>query len=389
MGTFDGIGVYEYLGVPRSINAIGTGTAVGGSAPTTEIREKIEEASIGYTDMSILLKKSGEFVAKLLCTEGAFITSGGAAALTLSTAACMAGMDADKITQLPDTTGLKHEVIVQKKRMRTYDRCITAAGAKLVEVGDEESCNVTQIESAIGTNTAAIYFPAPAYGDESLLTDLAPPPGDPNLVRLDDVADIGKQYDVPVFVDGADKIYPLDLFLKVAGVADLACFGGKYYGAPNASGIVSGRKDLVDAVAAQSFMPTVGGLGIGRSMKSDRQQIVATVVALDAWFNKNHEERIHQYDQRAYTIAKGLSDISGLDVQLTWRSDTYYGSYLTLNIDINKLGRSADDISTELLHGDPSILMRGLDESSLLVWVYTLNDGEDEIIVERMREILT
>ena len=79
----------------------------------------------------------------------------------------------------------------------------------------------------------------------------------------------------------------------------------------------------------------------------------------------------------------------GLGVQLTWRSDTYYGSYLKLNIDINKLGRSADDISTELFHGDPSILMSGLDESSLLVWVYTLNDGEDEIIVERMREILT
>ena len=389
MGTFDSVGVYEHLGVPRSINAVGTGTAVGGSGPPDHVREKMEEASQGFVDMSILLEKSGEFVANLLGTEGAFITSGGAAALTMSTAACMAGTDPVRITQLPDTTGLKYEVIVQKKRMRSYDRCITAAGAKLVEVGDDESCTYAQMEAAIGPNTAAIYFPAPAYGDESRLSDLAPPPGDPNLVSLDDAAAIGKAHGIPVFVDGADKIYPLELFRKVAGVADLACFGGKYYGGPNASGLVSGRKDLVEAVAAQSFMPTVGGLGIGRSMKSDRQQIVAVVVALDSWFNMNHEDRVQRYDQRVLTISKGLENIPGLDPQITWRSDTYYGSSLTLKLDTEKLGKTAQDVAEELLHGDPSILMRAPSEENLWVWVYTLNDGEDEIIANRLREVLT
>ena len=255
-------------------------------------------------------------------------------------------------------------------------------------MGDDDSCTIPQVEAAIGPNTAAIYYPAPAYGAESGLTDWAPPPGDPNLVSLDDMAGIGKAAGVPVFVDGADKIYPLELFRKVASVADLAAFGGKYYGGPNASGIVFGRKDMVEAVAAQSFIPTVGGLGVGRSMKSDRQQIVATVVALDAWFNRNHEERIQLYDTRAHTIAKGLEGIPGLDPQLTWRSDTYYGSYVTLKLDTDALGKTSGEISEELLHGEPSILMRAPAEDTMWVWVYTLNDGEDEIIVNRLREVL-
>ena len=388
MGTFDDMGVYEFLGVPRSINAVGTGTVVGGSGPPEFVREKIEEASHGFVDMGLLLEKSGEFVARLLDVEGAFITSGGAAGLTMSAAACMAGTDPEKISQLPDTTGIKDEVIVQKKRMRSYDRCIRAAGAKLVEVGDDDSCTIPQVEAAIGPNTAAIYYPAPAYGAESGLTDWAPPPGDPNLVSLDDMAGIGKAAGVPVFVDGADKIYPLELFRKVAGVADLAAFGGKYYGGPNASGIVFGRKDMVEAVAAQSFIPTVGGLGVGRSMKSDRQQIVATVVALDAWFNMNHEERIQTYDTRAHTIAKGLEGIPGLDPQLTWRSDTYYGSFVTLKLDTDTLGKTAAEISDELLYGEPSILMRAPAEDTMWVWVYTLLDGEDQMIVDRLREVL-
>ena len=136
------------------------------------------------------------------------------------------------------------------------------------------------------------------------LTDWAPPPGDPNLVSLDDMAGIGKAAGVPVFVDGADKIYPLELFRKVASVADLAAFGGKYYGGPNASGIVFGRKDMVAAVAAQSLHPTVGGLGVGRSMKSDRQQIVATVVALDAWVQQEPRRSASSYTTPALTPSR-------------------------------------------------------------------------------------
>ena len=116
--------------------------------------------------------------------------------------------------------------------------------------------------------------------------------------------------------------------------------------------------------------------------------VVATVVALDAWFNRNHEERIQLYDTRAHTIAKGLEGIPGLDPQLTWRSDTYYGSYVTLKLDTDALGKTAGEISNELLYGEPSILMRAPADDTMWVWVYTLNDGEDEIIVNRLREVL-
>ena len=75
----------------------------------------MEAASLGYVRMDELFERSGVFIADLLGTEAAQVTSGGAAALTLSAAACMAGADPDRVHALPDTTGMKSEVLVQKK----------------------------------------------------------------------------------------------------------------------------------------------------------------------------------------------------------------------------------------------------------------------------------
>ena len=125
MGTFDNVSVYEKLGVHASINAVGTGTVVGGSGPPDFVREKMEEVSTSFTDMGELLTKSGEFVAELMGTEAAFVTSGGAAALALSAASCMAGTDPQKLSQLPDTTCLRNEILVQKKHQDGFDRALT------------------------------------------------------------------------------------------------------------------------------------------------------------------------------------------------------------------------------------------------------------------------
>ena len=115
MGNFRNKNVYQALGVQQSINAVGTGTAVGGAGPPEFVRSKMEESSLGFVDMKQLLEKSGEYLAKLFGTEAVYISSGGAAALTLSAAASMAGIDPIKIRQLPDTDGIKSEILVPKK----------------------------------------------------------------------------------------------------------------------------------------------------------------------------------------------------------------------------------------------------------------------------------
>lgn len=390
MGTFDNVSVYEKLGVHASINAVGTGTVVGGSGPPDFVREKMEEVSTSFTNMGELLTKSGEFVAELMGTEAAFVTSGGAAALALSVASCMAGTDPQKVSQLPDTTCMRNEVLVQKKHHDGFDRALTSTGARLVEVGDDTSCTEQQLEDAIGPDTAAIFYSWPPYGAHPLgFYDWAPPPGDPNLVSLDAAKRIGTKYGVPLIVDGASDIYPLDHFRKVAQAGDLVCFGGKYYGAPNASGFICGRKDLMDGVAASSWIPTTDVFGIGRTMKSDRQQIVALVVALDGWFTMDHEARIAEYDRRITNIEKAARRLPGVETDVYWSADSFYGSFLTVKIDPAILQKDAKQIGTEMYEGEPSILIQTPDTETLRIFVYTLKDDEDQLIADRLKAVLT
>ncbi len=385
-----GVDYYRKLGVRSSINAVGAGTVVGGSGPPKAVREAMETASQGYVRMEELFERSGAFLADLLGTEAAYITSGGAAALTLSAAACIAGTDLDRIDALPDTTGMKSEILVQKKHQASYDRCLRASGATMVEVGGDSSCTNAELEAAIGPNTAAIYYSWPPYGAHPLgMYDWAPPPGDPDLVSLDDARKIGAKHGVPLILDGASDVYPLDHFRKVAQAGDLVCFGGKYYGGPNASGFVCGRKDLVEAVSASSWIPTTAGLGIGRSMKSDRQQIVALVVGLDDWFTMNHEDRIMEYDRRITVIEKAAQGLAGVSSDVYWSGDSFYGSFLTIKIDSGTLGKDARRIKTEMFEGRPSVMVQAPDPDTLRIFVYTLDEGDDERIAVRLNEVLS
>ena len=134
----EGLKVYQELGVKPVINAMGFMTVLGGSRPSPGVQAAMNHASRYFADMEELLKRAGDIIAELLGGEAALVTPGCAAALALSSATCMADDDPDKIQQLPDTTGMKNEIIIQKSQRYHYDRCITIFGAKMIEAGDEQ-----------------------------------------------------------------------------------------------------------------------------------------------------------------------------------------------------------------------------------------------------------
>ena len=188
--------------------------------------------------------------------------------MALSTAACMAGNDPDKILQLPDTTGLKNQIIIQKKQRYSYDRVYSFAGADLITAGDDQGCTRDELAEAITPNTAAIaYFVQPDW-DES-------------VVSLEETVGIAHDRGIKVIADAASQIYPLDYMRNNATGADLVCFGAKYLGAPHDTGFVWGTKDLIDAVSANGFIGfhTGGRRAIGRAYKVTRQGIVAVITS--------------------------------------------------------------------------------------------------------------
>jgi len=384
--------IYETLGIKHVINARGNQTLLGGSLLPKKVQIDMEEAGLYFVEMQELLNKSGDYIANILGTESAYITSGCAAAITLSTAACMAGNDEEKIGMLPNTSKMKNEILIQKLQRYRFDRCFTLAGGKLVEFGNKSKTTKEDLENSISDKTAAISY--------VLNTDITN-----NMLSLDDTVSIGRKYNIPVITDAASQIYPLDYFKRSAQKPDLACFGAKYFGAPHSSGIVAGKKELVESVKSQGFIAYHhdGGLAFGRAMKLDRQEIVGVVSALTSWFTINHEDRLISYDKKIETIESYIKGIEGVKSEVL-QVKKFYGSTLKINIDSKKIGKTAQQIAEELDQGNPriwvyaesdsknlSIDAKNLlsDDETIAINVHTLNESEEEILGERLKSLLT
>ena len=329
----DSLSVYRDLGVKPVINAMGFMTVYGGSRPSPGVQAAMTHASRYFADMEDLLKKTGNIIADLLGGEAALVTPGCAAALALSSATCMAGDDPDKIQQLPDTTGMKDEIIIQKSQRYHYDRCITVFGAKMIEAGDEHT-TAEQVEATINDKTAAIHYVAPGGGS--------------GVVSLEEVISIAHSHDIPVIVDAASQVYPLDQMRRYpAAGADMIGYGAKYFGACNSTGVLCGRKDLIDAAFVHSFIgyETQLSRSVGRPLKLDRQEIVAVVAALREWFSMDHAARIAEHGWKARAIQDALGDgVPHVTCQPV-TDERSLGNGLVVNVDESALGKTASENS--------------------------------------------
>ena len=368
-----GADIYAKIGARAVINAQGNRTVLGGSATVPEVTEAMAAVNDTYIEMAELLARSGEYIADLLGVEAAYVTSGCSAALAFSAAACMTGRDLDKIGRIPDTTGMKSEIVIQKAQRYSYDRSFTVPGATLVEAGDDDGCSREQLEATIGDNTAAVAY---------LVR-----PGDPDSVlTLEQAVEIAHDAGVPAIGDAAAQIYPLDYFRRNAQGADLVCFGAKYMGAPQSSGFLCGKKELVDAASDQGFIAFQenGGRSFGRPMKLDKQEVVGVVTAVERWLTINHEDRLLGYEERLESVRQDLGATPGIDTEIE-KVPQYYGSHLSVGVDPDVVGKTAQDIADELDSGTPRIWVSVVDDRTLTVTSHALNEGEELIVAERIR----
>jgi L-seryl-tRNA(Ser) seleniumtransferase len=364
--------IFERLGVKPVVNARGFNTVVGGNTPSPRMREAIEEVERYYVDMQELLAKSGEAIAALMGAEAAYVSAGAAAGLALGTAACMAGSDHDRIAQLPDTTGMRGEVLLQRSQVYQYDRAVSIFGAKLVEVEPSE------LEGSIGERTAAVLFPAH-------LDELA------GIVPLDEVIRLAHAKGVPVIVDAAAQVYPLDRFLSfTTSGADLVAYSCKYFGGANSTGILCGRRDLIEAVSLQGFIGFehhTNRKGLGRGFKIDRQEIVCTVVAVEEWLEMDHDRRLAETERRIGAIQRAIERAPGVSFELI-RQRGAGPRVLAITVDPAAAKRSAEDVVKALRDGNPAIWINSR-PGVLLVNPEPLRVENDvELVARRLRELL-
>src|SRR3954453_6452827 len=374
--------IYTRLGVKTVINCRGTWTYLSGSLEFPEVRQAQMEASNYFVNMFDLQRGVGRRLAELTGAESGIVTSGAAGAMAASTAACIAGTNDKYIWQLPDTTGLKHEVIMVGGRS-AFDSAIRLVGAKLVLVYTPE-----ELENAINENTAMIYT-----------TDLGE--------KLQKELAVAKDHKVPMLLDDAAGIPPADnakLYAKMG--IDMYCFsGGKGLRGPQCSGLLLGRKDLIEAALLNSS-PREGA--VCRPMKVGKEEVIGCLTALETWLKVDEKKLYAEWNERLDRIRKLVETVPGV------KTDTFIpddgNRYPTLKIAWDQQGwrYSISDCVQELRSGDPVIEVLGADNPSLVTAVregnanpkeikqpdhielvsMTIKPGEEIIVGQRLRAIL-
>lgn len=398
--------VYGLIGGKRVINCYDTYTMLGGPIIPPEVRRAMDEANRYHAWIWELEEKAGRRIAELTGAEAAFVTPGAFAGLAMAAAACIAGDDPEKMRRLPDTTGMRNEIIIQRPlRDFQYDRSMTVAGGRLVEVGDlERGCTQEQIEAAISDRTAAIHYMAHGPSEEL-------PPGC-RYVPLEEVIEIGHSHGIPIIVDAAFQCYPIEEFRRyVAMGADLVAYSCKYFGGPNTAGIMLGRADLIRAVAHHSFIGQEGAergrelpstrergyySSVFRGYKLDRASIIGAVAALEWYMKRDHEKALREAYRRCEWLMSALKGIPDIEMEVIDRRMKGVDP-LRVALQITLKNRTEEDgrkMVRELMSGDPEIWLESRG-NSLIVGITSFrglmlfHEEDLEIIADRLRSVLT
>ena len=355
--------VYARLGVKTVINCRGTWTYLSGSLEFPEVRQAQLEAAKHFVNVIELQHAVGRRLSELTGAESGIVTTGSAGAMAAATAACIAGSDEKLIWQLPDTTGLKHEVVMSGGRS-AFDSAIRLAGGKLVLAYSPE-----EIASAITDKTAMIYT-----------TQLGE--------RLQQELKIAKDHKVPLLLDDAAGIPPVSNAKLYAQMGiDLYCFsGGKGLCGPQCSGLLLGRKDLIDA-ALKNCNPWEGA--VCRPMKVGKEEIIGCLTSLETWFNLDEKKLYAEWNGRIDRIRKLVETVPGVTTSTYTPDDGNRYPTLRVKWDQQAWGYSISDCANELRAGNPVIEILGADNPSLVKAVHEGNPNRKELNIPDHIELVS
>jgi uncharacterized pyridoxal phosphate-dependent enzyme len=358
--------VYARLGIRPVINGVGVVTHLGGSLIHPEVSRAMEEAARCFVPLSELQAKVGARIAELLGAESAMVTGGCASAITMGTVACVAQGDPEKLKRLPDTSGMKNEIVQQKSHRGGYEQQMWLVGAKTVWVETKE-----ELERAINERTAMLFF----YNENE-------PEG---KISRQEWIEVGKRHGVPTFNDAASDASPRErLFQYQKEGFDLVAFsGGKAIRGPQCSGILMGRKDLI-AAAVPGFTPYAG---IGRGMKVGKEELVGLLTALERYLKADLDGEMKELETRVTEIRDGLAKIDGLTTERYVPPIANHVPHVTVNWTEAAFPMTTSDVTKKLTQGDPSIAVSGFGDRQLRISVWMMQPGEHKVVLARLREI--
>jgi L-seryl-tRNA(Ser) seleniumtransferase len=372
---------YAKLGVEKIINAAGTYTYLTASVMPPQVQRAVAKAALHPVVLKDLQTAAGEYIAKRLRCEGAVVTCGASAALTLATAACIASANNTKPDQIPEDVGtMKNEVIVQRSHRYEYDHAMLLCGVRIVEVVTVEDYKRAFTPKTIMTN----FFNS---ADES------------GAIDRKTWLDIAHQHNVPCHMDAAADMPPISNLWKYTGMGyDLVCFsGGKGIRGPQNAGLLLGKKHLTDLAAVNN---NPNSDAVGRGMKVAKEQIVGMVAAVDWLLEQSDEANQAEYMRRTDTIIRMLKDIPTMKGEVFMPEIANHVPHLILAYDPQVVGITPKQVQERLRTLRPQIELNPAtgstgrlgphsNENTIVVGTWMMQPGEAEIVGRQLHAVLS
>ena len=372
--------IYQKIGVRPVINCRGTYTIIGGSLELPEVTAAQQAAAQHYVQLDELADGVGQRLAELTGAEWGMVSAGCAAGLAHTTAACVAGGNPDLHVRIPDLRGFpKDEVVIPTHSRNEYDAAVRSIGVRIVEVANEQ-----EFRSALGPRVAMIYV-------------LAGPNAETGSLTYDMIYPAAREHNIPVLVDAAAEILTIPNVHLQRGATLVGYSGGKCIRGPQSAGLILGRKDLVKA----AWVESAPHHGYGRAMKVGKEEAMGMLAAVEAWTKRDHQAEWKQWMSWMNHIAGEVGTIDGVTTSISETKELSNQSpVLTIRWDTDKIGTMGADVEHTLFTTEPRITLSGLGgrrlghdsqahESGVSITAYMMCAGDDRIVAERLRRLLS
>ncbi len=361
----------RWLDLRPFLSCQGHNTVIGGSRMPAEVMRAMVEANDYFIDMHALNKAAGDYIAGVMEAEAAVVSAGSFSAMLLGAAACLTGTDPEKVDALPHPRWEKVECLTQTQQRFNYDRAYRAAGMKIVDADTKQG-----LIDKISDKTAMIAVLARVYRQQNN------PPG---TLMPEELIEIGKQHGVPVLVDAASELPPSDIMTRYsrAGADLVVISGGKGLRGPQSSGILAGRKDLIEA-ATLNHSPNKS---VGRGMKVGKEEIMGLVAAVRRYAALDHDAVAEGWNKKAQYVADRLNELPSMQAECKDNTQGYNNVYFSWDKTVIPL--SGGELSKRLREGGPRILINGGgDEPQAGLTTQCMRDGDEIFAVRGITELL-
>src|SRR3954463_579609 len=373
--------IYQSIGVRPLINCRGTLTVISGSLELPEVRAAVDAGGQHHVVLDELMDGVARRLAELTGAEWALVSAGCAAGMAHTTAACVTGGNPDLHVRIPDLTGFaKDEVVIPKASRNEYDQAIRSVGVRIVEVGD-----AAEYEAALGPKVAMVYI-------------MSGPRMESGPLGYDAVYGIAKKKNIPVFTDAAAEMLTVPNTYLQRGSTFVGYSGGKCLRAPQCSGLILGRKDLLQA----AWVSSAPHHGHGRTMKIGKEEMIGLLAAVEMWVQRDLKKEDEVWTQWMQTIADRISKIDGVSAAVRQpRGLSNHSPGLSINWDPAKLGITGEEVSNILWTTEPRIALgggggggggrggRASDQTGISITAYMMMAEDVKVVADRVHEILS